>query len=572
MERGTSIGTCFASLALRKIALVAAAICVATATSPSCAATVAYWPLAGENGVRTTTSDVFPNIVNPGMLDAVPISIKTGVGETGVGDGGSTYCPIGTSAFPSGYGVYDPVAGVNRSAATGLYFQGVQSSHCGSLRVVDPDALKVSNFTVEYFMKPDASKKSTWQFMVVMPLLLKDSDGTRKTGGESWSMAFGNNVTPSTGGKINGQGLFWMRFATTNSVGDFATSEIPRSLVKELNCFDGRWHHIAVTVSNGVDIGLYLDYGLIATATIAKPIEFAPDGDLYIGGTPHNDIPYYGSMAHFRISDEVLPTEKFLHFARTERAADEADDVVLHINFEDVEGITGKGVVFNQAATGSAIHFSATNNASTAGYAAFSTDVYTNKLYASRRDIKGCDNMRSMNRTNNSAGDPYLAWWPSEDIFHDSSFTVEFFMKDSSFGIWSHLFKRRVDENETNNQFWIGGYRESNMLKCDFCGNTITDTTSIADGKWNHIAAVYDKSSHKLTFYRNWSKIGESTVTENAKNLPEVRVKPITLMGCTPNGTTYTGLMDEVRITKRALKVEEFLTPEHVKGFMLIVK
>ena len=183
--------------------------------------------------------------------------------------------------------------------------------------------------------------------------------------------------------------------------------------------------------------------------------------------------------------------------------------MVLHINFEDVEGITGKGVVFNQAATGTAIHFGATNNASTVGYAAFSTDVYTNKLHASRRDIKGFDNMRSMNRTNNSAGDPYLAWWPSEDIFHDSSFTVEFFMKDSSFGTWSHLFKRRVDENDTNNQLWIGGNGTSNRLKCDFCAKAITDTTSIADGKWNHIAAVYDKSNHKLTFYRNWSKVGE---------------------------------------------------------------
>lgn len=113
----------------------------------------------------------------------------------------------------------------------------------------------------------------------------------------------------------------------------------------------------------------------------------------------------------------------------------------------------------------------------------------------------------------------------------------------------------------------------ANRLKCDFCGKTITDgKTSISDGKWNHIAVVYDKSNHKLTFYRNWSKVGESTVTENASNLPEVRVKPITLMGCTPNGTTYTGLMDEVRITKRALTVKEFLTPEHVKGFMLIVR
>ena len=193
---------------MKKLMMIGGAV-VAILSIEAKASTVAYWPLAGENGVRTTTETVFANEGDGGMMDAVPISIKTGVGETGIGDGGSTYCPIGTNAFPLAYGVYDPVAGMNRSAATGLYFQGTKSSHCGSLRVVDPDALKVSNFTVEYFMKPDASKKSTtWQFMVVMPLLLKNSDGTRVAGCESWGMAFGNNVTPSTGGKINGSGQF----------------------------------------------------------------------------------------------------------------------------------------------------------------------------------------------------------------------------------------------------------------------------------------------------------------------------------------------------------------------------
>ena len=551
---------------MKKLMMIGGAV-VAILSIEAKASTVAYWPLAGASGVRTTTETVFANEGDGGTMDAVPISIKTGVGETGIGDGGSTYCPIGTNAFPLAYGVYDPVAGMNRSAATGLYFQGTKSSHCGSLRVVDPDALKVSNFTVEYFMKPDASKKTTWQWMVVMPLLLKNSDGTRVKSCESWGMAFGNNVTPSTGGQIKESGLFYMRFSTTNSVGDFAASEIPRSLVKALDCFDNRWHHIAVTISNGVDIGLYLDYGLVATATIANPIEFAPDGDLYIGGSPHNDNTYYGSMAHLRISDEVLPTEKFLHFTRTERAADEASDTFLHINFEPVDGISTNNIAFNQAATGPAVHFGATNNTSVAGYAKFVSEVYTNRLYASRRDYNGYDNMCSFSRTNNSAGDPFFSWMPPEDVFHDSSFTVEFFMNTSSFSAYTHLFKRRVDENDTADQFWIGGLRTADRLKCDFGGQTITDTSSIGDSKWNHIAVVYDKPNRKLAFYRNWSKIGERTVTESS--IKGATVKPITIAGCTPTGKTYTGLMDEIRITKRALTDREFLCPKQTKGLMI---
>jgi hypothetical protein len=106
-------------------------------------------------------------------------------------------------------------------------------------------------------------------------------------------------------------------------------------------------------------------------------------------------------------------------------------------------------------------------------------------------------------------------------------------------------------------------------LKCDFGGQTIEDTSSIADSKWNHIAVVYDKPNRKLAFYRNWSKIGEKTVTESS--IKGATVKPITIAGCTPSGTTYTGLMDEIRITKRALAAREFLRPDRPKGLTIMV-
>ena len=98
------------------------------------ARTVAYWPLAYENGVRTTTATVFANHGDGGTLDAVPSS-RSGASWVS----GSDYCPQGTNAFPAGYGVYDPVSGTNAAAATGLYFHKINlNGNAGALRVADP--------------------------------------------------------------------------------------------------------------------------------------------------------------------------------------------------------------------------------------------------------------------------------------------------------------------------------------------------------------------------------------------------------------------------------------------------
>jgi hypothetical protein len=129
-----------------------------------------------------------------------------------------------------------------------------------------------------------------------------------------------------------------------------------------------------------------------------------------------------------------------------------------------------------------------------------------------------------------------------------------------------------VDGSNSANQFWIGGLKTVNRLKCDFGGKAITDSTDIADNKWNHIAVVYDKATRKLAFYRNWSLIGKATISADA-TIPEVSVNPIMLMGDTASAaTTYTGLIDELRITKRALSVKEFLSPEHAKGFLIVIQ
>lgn len=76
-----------------KIALTAA-LCAAF-EGVALAGTVGWWPLAYENGVRTSTSTVFENRANRGTFDATPISLNDG----SITDG-SESCPQGTNAFP----------------------------------------------------------------------------------------------------------------------------------------------------------------------------------------------------------------------------------------------------------------------------------------------------------------------------------------------------------------------------------------------------------------------------------------------------------------------------------------
>ena len=528
------------------------------------ATTVAYWPLAGENGVWTTQGDVFQNSATPGTMDAISTVIRCRDGYVAPTKGvhAKDY-PAGTNAFPTAYGVYDPVAKENLAAATGLDF-GTGSfannwnsdNNCcwiaGALRVADPDALKLSTFTVEFFLKPDLDYKSRTQIIAAMPLETgTHSDYTAVK--ESWSI------------KLDGNNHIVATFATTNNatIKTFTSDAVP--------LFDGRWHHFAFTVS-GTTFKMLFDYVVVRSGTLNDNVNYNEDGDLFIGGTTHDIYSYAGHMAHFRVSSEALTSDNFLHFTRTTRAADEPEDVVLHLDFEPVDGLsTNQTVVFNRAATGSAVHLHTADNWQPAAYAQFDTDVYTNKLYVSRKDRKGNENTRSFNKTNTSSQYPYLAWYPVDDIFRDYSFTVEMFMKTSESGKYKSYLRRQLDSGDNSPQLSISTRGTAGKLECGFykAGITVADTATISESGWHHVAFVYDKTASKFSWFRDWdTKVGEKNV---ASDIGVAATTPIMLLGWT-DATGSKAKIDEVRITKRALGVKEFLTPECAQGLIIFVQ
>lgn len=530
------------------------------------ATTVAYWPLTQANGVRTTSSTVFANEGDGGTMDAVPVVVRNYYGSQ---EGDAKYLPVGTNAFPTAYGVYDPVAKANKAAATGLNFDSWSmndnwwakqfiATYSGCLKVSDADALKLSTFTVECFVMPATGRSGYTQCLAVMPMSVVVEGSKEVVGKESWGIRFYGDRPFLAYSYVAG--------GTTNYVNTTPSSgtKVP---------FDNRWHHLAFSVDR-TTLKIYIDYVLEYTQTLSGEVVYDQDADLFIGGGTFPKQSYYGSMAHFRVSDEALTPDKFLHFTRTERAADEANDVLLHINFEAVDGISTNNVFFNQAATGSAVHLSATNSTGVVDYTKFSPDVYTNKLYSSRRASIASDNLLSWNRTGNSNGEPCVEWLPSEDVFAESSFTVEMFVKTSTFDTYTHLFKRRLDNNINGNQIWIGGLRTANQVKFELINgpSSITDTTgTIKNGAWHHIAVVYDKDSRSLSYYRDWELIQTSTKA-SAVSVTSVTTRPIEIGGSPLTGTNakFNGFIDEVRITKCALSVKEFLSPEHAKGLIIV--
>ena len=539
------------------------ALCAIAMSPKSMASTVAYWPLAGENGVRTTDSIVFPNEGSGGAMNAVPATIRAWYGSINktepypCTDDYYKYFPIGTNAFPAAFGVYDPVANVNKAAATGLYFDSYTqnwwsqkniATYPGVLRVVDPDALKLTTFTVEFFLRPDVSKSSLWQYITAMPY---ENVNAGESGKESWSVGISNASAMFVG------------FTTT---GDNRSTCVG-STVK---LFDNRWHHFALTVS-GTSLKIYFDYVLVGTKMLPDEIVYKADSDLFIGGTTHNIMSYYGQMAHFRVSDEALTSDKFLHFTRTARAADEPADVVFHLDFEPVDGIsTNNAVVFNRVATGSAVHLHTADNSTYAGYAKFDTGVYTNKIYSSRKDRKGKDSTRIFSKTSSNQENPYLSWYPDEDIFHNYSFTVEMFEWASSFSNWGTFLKRRRSSS-TSSQFALCINNKSKKLMAVIAGNSgITDTMTIDDNTWHHIAVVCDKTNGTYTFFRDWGQTGSASLSADIKAIEGY--PPIVFCGDPGDNTYFVGKLGDVRITKRALGVKEFLTPECAHGLIIFVQ
>ena len=512
--------------------MLASVAAMGLATFSARSGTVAYWPLAYENGVRTTTATVFANQGDGGTLDAVPSSRQ---GASWIA--GSDYCPQGTNAFPVDYGVWDPVSGTNAVADSALYFHKTSlAGYAGALRVANPAALRLTTFTVECFVRmQQGTAKGDWNCIAVMPAQLPGSGGT-PANYESWGM------------RVTAAEQIQIRFSKDKGSvsANLASSDNTILYMGAPNLYDGRWHHVAFSVDGATRKAIaYFDHAYKGEKTLPESVCYKPGMNLFIGNTPQTTGPFGGSIAHFRISDTVLTPPDFLHFTRTERAGDEDPDALLHLDFEPPAGLSATQGFFNDAAVGPAVHhYGAEAIPATVAAATPFPQVYAGLLDEVGRTSAYC-------MTNNTSGATknYVAWAAPEDVFTNTSFTVECCYKTTMTSTYVPLVRRRGGSNVQFNLGFGGTAGRLSATVFQYYASTGNDGA----------ARVVDSEMKTVTLFKDGGIVGSQTY--NGMLVP---AKTGVCIGGVDNGSNFPGLIDNVRVTMRALPVGEFLRPDHV--------
>ncbi len=528
------------------------------------ARTVAYWPLTLPAGTTATTQTAFEDI-GPEHLTAYPVSLDN---RAKIVEGESAHPVIVTNGFPVGYGVYDPVDGINRDASTAPRFSAsYQPMAC--LRVQNPAALRLKTFTVECFfrMNPNAPANS-WHCLAVMPGQLWE-DGKQVANCDSWGLRITDTANNF---KVRFTGSDYT-LSYRSDKADYiasATKTRDQNYGSRAGIYDHQWHHVAFSVNDDTKkIVFYYDYTPAASISLNESVWYGENEDLFIGATPQTTGAGDCSIAHFRISDEVLTADQMLRFTRTAPAADEDPDALLHLDFEPVDGISDNNVFFNDAATGSAV-FRTTRAFSTskAPYPLAHKDSPSANVYTSLANAIGRSNNHSMSNAYVDAIKSAVYWQPASDVFADSSFTMECCYKTEEASQWKPVIRRigGIGNNTVQFNLGFGDYAARVAVKV-FSGAdgtttyVVNDPATTADGQWHHVAAVFNRPLKKMYLYRDYQLVGSTTYPGN---LWPTNGAPV-YIGKTPSKAGgwdgLTGCIDNVRITKRALSVGEFLVP-----------
>ena len=496
------------------------------------------------DGVADATSVV--NKANPGTLNGTVYGL---VGTSK--DSSSSRMPYVTNGVPESLRVLDPVGNMIASAADkALRFWRTHGGGDGAMLEIPNDpALRPSSFTVEMFVRPDLDQ-SNWEMLACQP----HSTTTNLFG---WGINF---YKPADNSYLS----FQLNFVDTAGV-KHEHGVVGNALL------DNKWHHIALTVKpqsgdpSKINIKFYIDYvrvyyydapyGIVLPDSAGCPVQ--------IGGTTMAGQHFAGEIGEFRFSNKELDLGEFL---RPHNAAIDKD-VVLYYDFEEDNAYEGAFCATNAFA----------NKASPILRGSLATRTFDTKGTLPKIDGEAASDsrirqsMKNCDWTDNTASlyngyegdqryDNYLyCELPSSVSLADTNFTVEMFCKtDGSVNWWTPVFRDNGD------QVWIGGAEDGNKFigRVTLDDNTtlmrVNDTVSLNDGKWHHIALVREGTA--LTLYRD-KKVAAST-TLTSSSLKAIGNRWHFIGGPTAGNNDFNGWLDSVRVTRRALGPEEFLTSQ----------
>ena len=548
-----------------------AAVLLVTSLSVS-ADTVAWWRFCdlGPEGSKAVSGNVFTNSVDVEKFPAYPKSFNDlNPGET------PEYMPSTTNSFV-GYEkltVYDPVSETSHETAMSLHcpWGGNGSAKSGGARVVSDPRLygrgegQTGDFTFECFFRTTQQGIDRSQSMQCLA-------GQRSSGYEgAWMLTMH-------------QGKLWARCTTEDENGTevkLTASQGPTKVTADV------WHHAAVTFESETGtFRFYLDYVEQTSCSAGKKSFINPGsgnpiliGAAVEGVAGSHDRSLDGDICEARISDACLTTDQFLRFREPvwhgDRVSDDPD-TLLWLSLDSMDSFRespyGDFLAANPGLVtpGLGESYGAQLVTAATGLAA-SIDTSVSYSQTIRRalhegeDFANGGSLHIPTNAEDRANCSFVKILDGQTMISSQSFTQEMFYKvdhpcvtgagvvEYSYGLMcSMAFKALVNQ---------GSGKSFCRFKATDGDHDITSAAVVNDGKWHHAAIVYDAEAQTASWYSDYILAGTTKNVTLKSNKPESTTPWI--LGCARENTAYQpfdGWIDEIRITRRALQPEEFLS------------
>ena len=162
------------------------------------------------------------------------------------------------------------------------------------------------------------------------------------------------------------------------------------------------------------------------------------------------------------------------------------------------------------------------------------------------------------------------------------SMTIEFFMKGTKneAKAWASIVRgySNINGADTEGQrMWGIGYKNASgniYALMDANGKAPAtlhypdDTVSFADGRWHHVAVTYEPDGNGNTLckvYKDYEQLGPTKTFSGELEVGDHGMSSVAIGAC------YNGYIDEVRVSKGVLSVDQMLHVEKY-GMMLLIR
>ena len=514
---------------------------------------IGWWGFEGTPGQTAGIGTVFPNRVDASQLPAEVYARYDGAAST-------DYQPIFDDPIFGPYAMGDSATSiVTRSTLrfTNSYADDGRSQGC-PVRVQDVGgALDLQTFSLEGWFKIEPSENPGWR------ALFSKGYGEKAGGGFAYTFAlYIDDVTQYI------KAFFTVRDGEGNVRHLESVSFTGMMRQKEFR--DGNWHYVSLVVNGTAHKAhLYVDFASdgvpwwYGEVELGDALAYNSSEPLVIGGNNLSNWQFCGSVDEVRLSDTIVTT---------------ANDAL------NQRGIPNGTVIG---------HFPMEGDFKSTVFANYWTDPVLSMATGDEmpsfcdreQEMVYCDKDRiqigtEVDKKCLSLNKGRVQWSDSELLMASAdSLTIEFFLSANAGenDNWASIVRADYTKNSSVYLPWNISCAKDNP-GCDAAFRVDTDSQFNKilkyvkiplDGKWHHLAMQVwrhtDANSTSFALYVDYERRTEGDVSGSTE------YPTGTHWGFGLSGTPFVGRIDEVRLTKGIIPVDDFMRLRRPDGTMVIV-